>query len=350
MKNITKLVLVLFTSSLLSLNAFAGELTVTGTAKVSYSMGGADKDASKGIGISNEIGLGASGELDNGYTWNYALALDPNAGGTIDNDDQTLTLTTPYGTIGAFVSAGGLSTELSYGIGANGVGHDYSSPMTFYYGSDVSDYSNVQYHTPAGMLPFGISAKIGYVPNMSNTADSQDFKSAGAVEGLANNGADATMVQLTASPIDGLSVGGDYFQTDGGAYKQTPTAGNVFAKYTYGPVTVGIHRGQYDVGLTAKKDAVTKYENASMGIQFAVNDQLSISYQVEKSEAFTTAAIAAGATSTVKTGVESELKSIQAAYNIGGATVGVTRTEVSKSDYSDPNDEAITLLTLAMAF
>jgi len=349
MKNITKLVLVLFASSLLSLNAFAGELTVTGTAKASYSMGGADKNASKGIGITNEIGLGATGEWDNGYTWNYAIALDPNAGGTIDNDDQTLTLTTPYGTFGAFVSTGGLSTELSYGIGANGIGHDFSSPMTFNYGEDVSSYSNVQYHTPAGLLPFGIAAKVGYVPNLSNSADSQDFKAEGTQE-TTLLGTDASHFQITAAPIDGLTVGGDYFQTDGGSYKQTPTAGNVFAKYTMGPVTVGIHRGQYDVGLTTKASAVTKYENSSMGVQFAVNEQLSISYQVEKSEAFTYNAIADGASSATKTGVESELKSIQAAYNVGGATVGVTRTEVSKSDYSDPNDEAITLLTLAMAF
>ena len=348
MKNITKLLLVLFASVSMSFSAFAGELSVTGSAKASYSMGGADRNASKGIGISNEIGLGASGELDNGYTWNYAIALDPNAGGTIDQDDQTLTITTPYGTVGAFVSAGGLSTELGWGIGANGVGHDFSSPMTLYYGADVSDYSNVQYHTPAGMLPFGITAKIGYVPNLNNSADSQDFKSAGTQESN-NLGTDATMYQLTAKPVDGLTIGGDYWQSEGAVYKQAPSSGNVYAKYTYGPVSFGVHKGQYDVGLTTKASAVTKYENNSMGIQFAVNENLAVSYSVEKSEAFTYVAIAAGASGHTSTSVESELKSLQAAYNVGGATLGLTRTEVSKSDYST-YDENITLITLAMAF
>ena len=31
----------------------------------------------KGIGVSNELEVAASGELDNGFTWNYHLDLDP---------------------------------------------------------------------------------------------------------------------------------------------------------------------------------------------------------------------------------------------------------------------------------
>ncbi len=27
--------------------------------------------------------------------------------------------------------------------------------------------NNVQYHTPAGLLPFGITAKVAYAPNLS---------------------------------------------------------------------------------------------------------------------------------------------------------------------------------------
>jgi len=41
---------------------------------------------------------------------------------------------------------------------------------------------------------------------------------------------------------------------------------------------------------------------------------------------------------------------VQVAYNVGGATVGITRTEVKDSDYTKGNDEEMTLFTLAMAF
>ena len=61
--------------------AKAGELTITGSAKASYAITSNDgtaaqSNANKGMGISNEFTLGASGELDNGYTWKYAVDID----------------------------------------------------------------------------------------------------------------------------------------------------------------------------------------------------------------------------------------------------------------------------------
>ena len=43
------------------------------------------------------------------------------------------------GTVGFFVTEGGLSTEL-HGVGALGVGFDYASPASFETGYDVSSY------------------------------------------------------------------------------------------------------------------------------------------------------------------------------------------------------------------
>ena len=70
------------------------------------------------------------------------------------------------GTIGLYVTEGGLSKELAHGVGALGVGYDYITPASgtagaFKTGYDVDGYSNIQYHLPAGMLPFGLGAKIG---------------------------------------------------------------------------------------------------------------------------------------------------------------------------------------------
>ena len=351
MNKITKILVVLFSVLSLNVSAFAGELSVTGTAKASYNIGGADRNAGKGLGITNEIGLGASGELDNGMTWAYAIALDPAAASTVNNDDQSLTLTTPYGTVGAFITAGGLSTETGWGIGANGVGNDFASVMTAVYGEDISNYHNVQYHTPAGLLPFGVVAKVGYAPNLANTTTTAaDFKSDGTVNGQ-ELGASATHYQLSASPIDGLSIGADYFETSGGyTTGQKPTAGNAYVKYTNGPVTIGYREGYSDVGITAKNTAKTNYLNEAYGIQVALNDQVSVSYSTEKSTAKTRAAIVAGAAGNVKTEVESSVDHLMIAYNIGGATLGLTRIDASDSDYTSALDETKTILSIAMAF
>ena len=62
-------------------NENAGELSVTGSAKATYtilSVDGSPTDdiAGKGIGIANEFSLGASGELDNGWTWSMNQDID----------------------------------------------------------------------------------------------------------------------------------------------------------------------------------------------------------------------------------------------------------------------------------
>jgi hypothetical protein len=351
MNKITKIVLASIASLAITVSSFAGELSLTGSVKASYNIGGADKNASKGFGISNELGIGAAGELDNGITWTYAIALDPNAGGTIDNDDQSLVFGTSLGNIALCVSACGLSTEEGFGIGANGVGENYASPMTWSEGHDVDSYQNIQYHTPAGLIPFGVVAKIAYVGNASNTGDSVDFKADGTQESKAL-GDSLTMYQLSAKPVDGLNIGADYFTAEGGSYKQMPSSGLVYANYTYGPVKVGYYRGKTDAAIESAKTVSTgsNFATRGYGVQFAVNEQLTVSYSTEDLTRRVRAAIADGAASAVKTETTATLKSIQAAYNIGGATVGIAQQAVSNDDYTAGLKSTMTIVSLAMAF
>ena len=118
MKNVMKLALVLLTSLSLGFSANAGDLSVTGTAKATYNIQSSDSvnaqnELGKGLGITNELNFVASGELDNGFTWAYSMELDPSATAAI-NDDTKMTLTTPYGTTGIFVSEGGLNKSLAF--------------------------------------------------------------------------------------------------------------------------------------------------------------------------------------------------------------------------------------------
>ena len=104
MKNIIKSLIVMFSSISLFASANAGELSVSGTAKATYNIQSGKTNADTGIGITNELNFTASGELDNGYTWNYSMELDPNAVSTdnagAQNDDTKLTISTPMGTVG----------------------------------------------------------------------------------------------------------------------------------------------------------------------------------------------------------------------------------------------------------
>ena len=352
MKQITKTLLVLVSALSISFAATAGELSMTGAAKASYVIGGADEAQGKGIGVSNEFTANASGEMDNGWTWTYMAAFDPADGGANSNDDSSLVIGMgDVGTVGIYDTTGGLSKELGYGIGALATGYDWGSTMTVQAGLDVSSHPNVQYHLPADLLPFGMTAKVGYAPNMAD-GQGNSFKNSGPINAPANTGQTMTGYAVTMAPVDGLSIGADYHHADGTLTTtvQDPESGNYYAQYAMGNFKIGYNKGYVAPGLTAKNGAVTMYENTSMGIEFAVNDALSVSYNDEDFEATTTVAQVAAASTRVKTRVESNQETIQVAYVMGGATLGLAIIEVDNADYVADKEEKKTIFTIAMDF
>ena len=363
MKNITKLAIVLLSSSLISLSAVAGELAVSGSANASYVINGGDKNNSnKGLGISNELMFKASGELDNGYTWAYHTELDMADGGVASNDDTALVITLgDMGSFGIYDAEGGLSTELGYGIGALGVGQDFANVMTKIggFGYDVSADPHVEYHTPDDLLPAGIKASIGYAPNVGD-GQGNSYKNAGAVVTATGAGRAAIQYKLTAAPVDGLAIGADLYEASNTAStSDTKTGGNMYAKYAIGNIKVGAMKGFGEPGILDKaataaaddKDTERgdRYDNTAMGIEFAINDNLSVSYQVEQNER-TDKARAATGTSYTETSVEAESDTIQVAYNIGGATVGIFVIDTDNADYVVGKEETKSVFSLAMAF
>ena len=169
MRKISKLLVGILFSALVMAPSYAGEMTVTGGATATYSIGGDSSGSGKTLGISNELDFTASGELDNGYTWKYQVQLD---GATTANDDTRLEIGTDMGTVGFYISEGGMRKSL-HGVGALGSGFDYHSPASgtsgaFQTGYNVDGYSNIQYHSPADMLPFGLKIGLGYVPDMKS--------------------------------------------------------------------------------------------------------------------------------------------------------------------------------------
>ena len=353
MKKISKLLVGILFSALVVAPSYAGELTVTGGATATYAIGGDSAGAGKTLGISNELDFSASGELDNGYTWNYQVQLD---GASTANDDTRLEIGTDMGTVGFYVSEGGMSKEL-HGVGALGAGFDYASPASGTTGSfktsyDVDGYSNIQYHTPAGMLPFGSQIKLGYVPDMNDTTMLSAKEDNGATPASQATGRNLTQANITIAPLDGLSLQGDVAQTSNETGVAVSTeegvSANLGAKYTIGQVTVGYVEGGYQPAVASGE--LTYYENKYMGIQFDVNDQLSVSYNVDESNRNTRAAVAVAATAGTKTEVEMEQKSIQLAYTTGGATIGIHQADVSNSDYTAGRDEKQTIVSLAVAF
>ena len=352
MKNITKLFAVLVSSIMFVSTAIAGEMSVTGSATATYRIGGEALNSGKAIGVSNELTVSASGELDNGYTWSYAVDLDEASN---LNDDTQLTIGTPYGTIGFFASEGGLSTEwanLSGALGANGDYTTISGATIDRQGYDVDGYANIQYHSPADLLPYGLAFKYGYAPNTSQTGKGDSAKAVSTnAPTAAVTGRALEMLQVSAAPIDGLSIKGDIArtkeQTGTEATNDEGVSANLGAKYTMGQFTVGYSEGGYNDAVDTAEAVV--YEKKSYSIQFDINDSLSVSYGNDEIEERTRAAVANGSTAGTSTDVVNEVESTQLSYTTGGMTLGIARVEETNIDFGTTADDN-TVLSVAISF
>ena len=360
MKNIIKTIIVMFSSISLFASANAGELSVSGTAKATYNIHSGKTNAGKGLGITNELNFTAAGELDNGYTWSYSMELDPNAvsAGTtaaaqagVENDDTKMTLTTPYGTVGVFISEGGLDVEDAASQSVYGRPTDIGDPSGTTDNFTIDSYNNVQYHTPADLLPFGVTAKIAYATNTAdNSAASSGNNVGGVTTGSATQkGATATEMQVKAAPLDGLTIGASYFEFGGdkGEAKkdQLAESGAYYATYATGPVSIGYSQAfraehlDQDTGDTTS-DAAESYDQVNYSIAFAATDDLSVSYERETSEV----------SKLDDTTVEQESSSVQLAYTMGGMTIAVAHSSHDNNAYVTGDNVDQTLLAVTMAF
>jgi hypothetical protein len=356
MNKLNKLLVVILSSLFVSAQAFAGELAVTGSANASYAINGGDSN-STGLGISNELKFAASGELDDGFTWSYFMELDGNDGGAHDNDDSQIKI--GMGSLGHLSindSEGGLSTETGVGTGALGVGDDFANTQAMIGNDiDISGYGNIEYATAADVLPLGTSLKVAYAPNTSDT-DNNSYKSTGGINAQGTDGDSAYAYQIKMAPIDGLSIGADYIthENTSGVVIQDKEAGGFYAAYAMGNFKVGYGERYYATPLSARLSAgAHSYELQQVGIEFAVNDALSISYMEEDSTAKSYGAAvdaAAGASPFTRTETTFTSDYIQAAYDIGGATIGIANVDSTNSGYTVGNDESLTIISLALAF
>jgi len=343
MKTIIKTLLVSIASLSLMFSVNAGELTVNGTAKATYNATSGNL-ADNGIGITNELNLTASGELDNGYTWSYSMEMDTAAGGTnMNNDDTKITIgMNDMGTLKVCVSECGNNKKYSWDASAYTSMSDTGTSYGITYPGDAgaASTSTIQYHTPE--LPFGTTASFAYNTNMGHD-------SASGNEG-GSSGNSRQEYSLVTKPIDGLTISAHYnkvndYEDGVDTEDQLEEGGSYGLKYAAGNVTIGYGKSfQAPEMLEANRaaTAVEYYENTGYSLGYALNDAVSVSYTREES-------IANQSTSS-NTTYDVEMDSVQIAYNIGGATLSLARADVENASYTQNNDIVETIIAMTFAF
>ena len=302
--NIKKIGLTALAGSLVATSAYAGALSASGSAGITFS-GNDTGTEGTGWSMTDGVTFTGSGEMDNGMTVSVTYEIDDanTNGGALD--DRLLKIdTNSFGTItfgghGASNAMGAVDdvTPTAYGeswdILSSANDLDGAKSGTNIYNAIGSASSDNMFHYTSGDLVDGFKISASYVPSDGTTQveSSTDF----AVE---------------YSGMEGLTVGyaaGEY-NSEGGTSNSDRTT--MYIKYAYGPVTVGYQESEMDTNK-----ATTDDEFEAMGITYQVSDDLTIGYNEStyKDAATTT--------------VDQENSNISATYTMGSMTLSVAMAE-----------------------
>ena len=224
----------------------AVEYSLTGDAYVSYSSEDStttDTASGKHFAADMDLYTNASTELDNGFTWDYFMELDPDGtaeGGSALNDDTSFAVTTPYGVVKACASECGLGAHGAFSQNA----YAWITDTAYAEGKtepvNISTYSNMQYHTPADLLPFSTVFKAAYAPSGSKVLKSANSSNTAKSTTISNT----TQYRVTTVPMDGLELNASYTEQDGGDVsgatdEQKSESGTVVVEYAVGSFKIG---------------------------------------------------------------------------------------------------------------
>ncbi len=324
MNNFKKIGLSALAGSLVAFSAHAGELSATGSA--SLTMSDSDTNGGAAIGRGNQFTMGdsitfsGSGEMENGMTISVSYELDGDAASTLNQlDSHSMTLdTNGMGTI-TFAGHGGSSamsaiddtTPNAYEESWDAVaGADTGTRVTGLTGRNMFTYVSPEFS--------GATVTMAYLN--------------GSTLGPDNNAVSYADFAIAYSPemVEGLTVGygqGDVEVVAGTEIEHTA----MYAKYTYGSVTVGYQNNEADAAAAA---ADVEFE--AFGISYAVNDSLSVAYNSSESVVGTTGT--------------QEASGISASYTAGGMTIAGVMNDVDNVAGAAATDTEGYELNLSFAF
>ena len=310
--NIKKVGLTALAGSLVATSAFAGSLSLSGGAKISYtSKGGTllDGTGSDNVGgnyaMDQEISATGSGELDNGFV--VSLTHGMSGEETAKSDTSSISLdmgdmgTLSYNDADGHPGLAGLEDFMpkAYEQANDGLGGTTAVKATM---AKMASGQGFGYSTSVG----GASIGIGFSDNIGATADRTDG-GLSVGEGSANS---SSSISISYDVMDSLTVKGGVGtegQSDGKELDHT-TIGFV---YSFGPAQIGYQiNDEYDSAAGGSDRETEIY-----AISFMVNDNLSLSYGEHNTEL-------SGDPD------DQEADSIQVSYSMGGMSINLKESEM----------------------
>ena len=314
MNNTKKLGLTALAGSLIAASAYAGDLSVTGSAGITYS-NNTSSPKGNAWSMGDSVTFAGGGDLDNGHTINVSYEYDGDASGTDSTFD---------------------SQSITYGMGDMGTiifaGHGGSSAVGRWDDMTPTAYEEV-WTGDAGVGRAGGSMGENawiYKGTFSDLDIHLSYQNAETGEydsdtsyGAAYNG------------VDGLSIGAAMSDVESSPSK-TVEHRTVFATYAVGSMTFGIQNSTVDD--SANSTGTDDTDMMAYSASFAVNDNLSLS--VGQNEVGFDA-------STLN---DQEATGFSVSYTMGSISVKAMRNEIDNVNGVGTDDRTATEVAVSFAF
>jgi len=255
MDKLKKVGLTALGTALVSTAAYAGEMSVTGSAGLTF-VGGDNTDTGNGWSQSDTLTFAGSADLDNGMTVSVSTAID---GGSMDANSLT-------------IDTGGMGT-------IKFAGTDGSGPVGAW--DDVTPSANEEAYALVAGTPTGPDGGTAGNNNWTYTnTDMMDgvtlmlhYQPSGGTADLLST----TEYGIKYTGIEGLDVGFAAGDNESAANVVENTV--IYAKYAIDAFTIGIQDNSTD---SEAANADTDFR--AYGISYAINDDMSVSYNIASVE------------------------------------------------------------------
>jgi hypothetical protein len=295
--------------------AQAGEMTVNGSMQATY-QSEVDRTTGNPLGMDREISFSGSTELDSGI--NMSVMQDFTDAGAFG--DAKITFGNVGGLVDIYVGTDGSELDAI----------DDITPTAFEEanGSGSGSYKDVG--GLAGEMGIGFKASLPilgtvsgqYVPKADAT-ENADKTASGTGNANEINGSGTELVVKT--PLGDLPFVGDFLGgntlTLGYAEEETASVANTTDRLeltaaltgSIGNLSYGYQREHIDAGQTVALTDAVFYNVETIGLAYAINDALSISYNITEQKQHNVAA---------DSSFEQETDAINIGYTVGGITIG----------------------------
>jgi hypothetical protein len=327
-------------------SAQAGEMTVSGTMQATYNSQ-PDNVTGNSLGLNTDLTFSGSTDTDFG-TATWSMATDGTFVGE-SGADHTFKLATTAGTFGVGNSGDAANAvdditptafEEANGSSSGSYGTDFGSGMD---GSMSVSYQNLD------LFGTGIGINYNYYPRLDATTNNEK-----AFSSTADNNASSAQSVNVKLPLAGLPVVGDsavggtsitlgYEQSDSNTTDaNAKEGGTVAVNIPVGPLSLGYQKKAYQPIQTAILSAnKVHYKDDIVGVAYAINDDLAVSYNVIESVKHDRSAGDA---------VEQESKAINAAYTVGGLTLAFQDAKTDNSGWSSGTSKDSRTVSIKTAF